>query len=53
MLSDPELRAKYDKEGKDGLSADRTDVADGPNQPDPAILFAFRCISFLISAPAG
>lgn len=41
VLSDPELRAKYDKEGKDGLSADRTDVADGPNQPDPAILFAF------------
>jgi len=41
VLSDPELRAKYDVEGKDGLSADRTDVADGPNQPDPALLFAF------------
>ena len=41
VLSDPELRAKYNKEGKDGLSADRTDVADSPNQADPAILFAF------------
>ena len=39
VLSDPELRAKYDVEGKDGLSADRTDVAGGTNQPDPAILF--------------
>ena len=41
VLSDPELRAKYNKEGKDGLSADRTDVADSPNQADPTILFAF------------
>ena len=41
VLSDPELRSKYDVEGKDGLSADRTGVADGPNQPDPALLFAF------------
>lgn len=41
VLSDPELRAKYDTEGKDGLSADRTGVADSPGQADPAILFAF------------
>lgn len=41
VLSDPELRHKYDVEGKDGLSADRTDVNGGPNQVDPAILFAF------------
>jgi hypothetical protein len=42
VLSDPELRSKYDVEGKDGLSADRTGVAtDGVNQPDPALLFAF------------
>jgi len=42
VLSDPELRSKYDSEGKDGLSADRTGVAsDGVNQPDPALLFAF------------
>lgn len=41
VLSDPELRAKYDSEGKEGLSPDRTGVADGPTQADPAILFAF------------
>ncbi len=42
VLSDPELRSKYDSEGKDGLSADRTGVAtDGVNAPDPALLFAF------------
>ena len=42
VLSDPALRAKYDKEGKGGLSADKTEVAEGahPNL-DPAILFAF------------
>ncbi|KAL9186699.1 hypothetical protein ACHAXT_005937 [Thalassiosira profunda] len=41
VLSDPELRKKYDVEGKEGLSADRTDVAEKAAQPDPAILFAF------------
>ena len=42
VLSDPELRSKYDVEGKDGLSADRTGVAtDGANAPDPALLFSF------------
>lgn len=41
VLSDAELRSKYDTEGKDGLSADRTGVNDAPTQPDPALLFAF------------
>mmetsp|Transcript_39536 Transcript_39536/g.83122 ORF Transcript_39536/g.83122 Transcript_39536/m.83122 type:complete len:546 (-) Transcript_39536:70-1707(-) len=41
VLSDPELRHKYDVEGKEGLSPDKTDVADGPAQADPAMLFAF------------
>ena len=41
VLSDPELRKKYDTEGKDGLSADRTDVNNGPCNVDPALLFAF------------
>ena len=40
VLSDPELRKRYDSEGKDGLSADRTDVND-PSNVDPALLFAF------------
>lgn len=41
VLSDPKLRSKYDELGKDGLSADRTDLADAKTQADPAILFAF------------
>ena len=41
MLSDPELRKKYNAEGKDGLSADRTDVASVAGNVDPALLFAF------------
>jgi len=42
VLSDPELRKQYDKEGKQGLSPDKTSVVDG-NLPkiDPAVLFAF------------
>lgn len=42
VLSDPTLRAKYDEEGMDGLSADKTTTADGA-QPkvDPTLLFAF------------
>lgn len=40
VLSNPETRAKYDAEGKDGLSADRTEV-NGAQKADPAILFAF------------
>jgi len=41
VLHDPELRAKYDAKGKEGLSPDRTDVADSPSNADPALLFAF------------
>eukprot|EP00804_Cyclotella_cryptica_P015641 CCRYP_003628-RB/>CCRYP_003628-RB protein AED:0.09 eAED:0.09 QI:165/0.83/0.85/1/0.66/0.57/7/1472/550 len=41
VLSDIELRKKYDAEGKSGLSADRTGVNDGPGKVDPAMLFAF------------
>ena len=41
VLSDPKLRAKFDELGKDGLSADRTDLAHAQTQADPAILFAF------------
>jgi len=40
VLSDPELRHKYDVEGKEGLSPDKTE-AGGANQADPAMLFAF------------
>jgi curved DNA-binding protein CbpA len=42
VLSDPELRKKYDTDGREGLSADKTDVAGGVNPNiDPTILFAF------------
>jgi len=41
VLSDPELRAKYDKEGRGGLSADKTCVATDVPKLDPSILFAF------------
>jgi len=41
VLSDPELRQTYNEEGKEGLSPDKTGVADGPVQADPAMLFAF------------
>jgi hypothetical protein len=42
VLSDPQLRAKYDKEGRAGLSPDKTSTAEG-NAPkiDPTLLFAF------------
>lgn len=40
VLSDPKLRAKYNKEGRAGLSADKTDHAS-PAGVDPAIMFAF------------
>lgn len=42
VLSDPALRKKYDTEGKDGLSPDKTD-ASGSNTHgvDPALLFSF------------
>ena len=41
VLSDPNLRTKYNKEGRAGLSPDKTDGAEGPPKVDPAILFAF------------
>jgi hypothetical protein len=41
VLSDPDLRSKYDSDGRAGLSADKTSVADGMPQVDPDILFAF------------
>jgi len=42
ILSDPELWARYDKEGRQGLSPDETTVAGSATpQIDPSILFAF------------
>lgn len=39
VLSDEKLRKVYDKEGKDGLSGDRTEVAVG--NVDPSLVFTF------------
>ena len=39
MLSDPQLRAVYDKEGEAGLSGDKTEAAAG--QVDPSLVFTF------------
>jgi len=39
VLSDPKLRAAYDKEGKDGLSGDKAGVS--PGTVDPALVFTF------------
>ncbi|CAJ1953462.1 unnamed protein product [Cylindrotheca closterium] len=39
VLSDPKLRQTYDKEGRDGLSGDKTDI-NGSGM-DPSILMAF------------
>ena len=39
VLSNPKLRAIYDKEGQDGLSGDRTEAALG--QVDPSLVFTF------------
>lgn len=42
VLCDPDLRARYDRDGRGGLSADKTSVAEGgAPKLDPAILFAF------------
>ena len=41
VLSDPDLRKKYDADGRDGLSADKTSVANDMPKIDPSILFAF------------
>jgi len=40
VLSDPELRAKYDKDGRDALSGDKTSANDD-QKPDPSLLLAF------------
>lgn len=40
VLSDPQLREKYNKDGKDALSGDKTSAND-ENQTDPALLLAF------------
>ena len=40
VLSDPELRLKYDKGGKDALSGDKTSGNDDQT-PDPSLLLAF------------
>lgn len=40
VLSDPQLREKYDKDGRDGLSGDRTEINSDQNT-DPSILMAF------------
>jgi curved DNA-binding protein CbpA len=39
VLSDPQLRAIYDKEGEEGLSGDKTEAAAG--QIDPSLVFTF------------
>jgi len=40
VLSDPQLREKYDKDGRSGLSGDRTEINDAA-KTDPSILMAF------------
>lgn len=40
VLSDPELRSKYDKEGKDALSGDKTSAADD-QKPDANLILAY------------
>jgi DnaJ domain/X-domain of DnaJ-containing len=42
VLSDPELRKRYNRDGRAGLSPDKTSVnEDGIAKIDPAVLFAF------------
>jgi len=40
VLSDPELRKKYNMDGREGLSADKTETTDSATV-DPELLFAF------------
>jgi len=40
VLSDPQLREKYDKDGKDALSGDKTSINED-QQTDPSLLLAF------------
>ena len=41
VLSDPELRQKYNQDGRDALSGDKTSAAGSDQTFDPAILLAF------------
>jgi len=41
VLSDPDLRKVYDREGKEGLSGDKTSIAVTGAQIDPELLYAF------------
>ena len=41
VLSDAELRKKYDVTGREGLSADKTSAEGGMGQIDPTLLYAF------------
>jgi curved DNA-binding protein CbpA len=41
VLSDPKLRKVYDKEGREGLTPDRTEVALEPHNIDATLMFAF------------
>jgi len=41
VLSDETLREKYNEEGREGLSGDRTTTIDEMQKIDPALLFAF------------
>ncbi|GMI17637.1 hypothetical protein TrLO_g4458 [Triparma laevis f. longispina] len=52
VLGDTELRAKFDKEGQTGLSADRTEVANVSNV-DPTLLFSYLFGSDQFNAYVG
>ncbi len=41
VLSDPELRRVYDRDGREGLSSDRTDLALKEQKIDASLLFTF------------
>jgi hypothetical protein len=41
VLSDPQLRKVYDREGREGLTPDRTDAIHLPLNIDSSLLFAF------------
>ena len=53
VLSDPQLRKVYDRDGKDALSADKTTVATAGAQIDPTILYAFLFGSDKFSSYVG